>query len=122
MKKRSNIYGVCSKVSAVFMIVALVWLTVSAPFVSTAQQKFAKVYQMDNSSSVPAEDSETSGPFGNNTEEKAPSGPSLSEEYLHNCPGHPHFISEELKHFSTVHPDTYLAYHGELDVPPPDYF
>lgn len=121
MKKGQNIFSMFSQISAVCMILALLWLTISTPFVFRAQQKFAKVSQIESNSSVPAEDTESSNPLGNTTEEKAPSNSSLSEEYLHNCTGHFHLISEELKHFSAAHADTYLAYHGELDAPPPDY-
>jgi hypothetical protein len=60
------------------------WLTISAPFVYASQQQQAK---QDNSSTTQSpldcNDEESSNPFGNSTEEKAPSTTSLSEEYLH---------------------------------------
>lgn len=103
------------------MILALLWLTISAPFVFKAQEDLVRANQTENNSSVPSDDTGSSNPLGNNTEEKAPSGSSsLSEEYLHNCTGHLYFVSEELKHFSIASADTYLAYHGESDAPPPD--
>lgn len=64
---------------------------------------------------------EPTNPFGNTTEEKAPGGSSsLSEEYLHD---HHHtdrvalLISVD---HSLQNAGTYIAFHGELLVPPPN--
>lgn len=102
------------------MILALLWLTISAPFIFGAQQKLAKLDNTAYSSSIPGTEEESTNPFGNNTEEKAPSGTSFSEEYLHAHHAHHHFVTEILQHFGKGDADTYTAYHGELDAPPPD--
>lgn len=102
------------------MILALLWLTVSAPFVFSAQQQLSKSESNEHSSAVPITEEDSTNPFGNNTEEKAPSGTSFSEEYLHDCHAHHHFITEILQHFSKADADTYVAFHGELLVPPPN--
>ncbi len=84
MKKYRRIYNPYHLLSAVFMICALVWLTISAPFVYASMQEHAKQDKIENMGSpVSGNEEETANPFGNTTEEKAPSNSSLSEEYLH---------------------------------------
>ena len=81
MRKGNKTYGLFSKVSAVLMALALLWLTVSTPFVFASQQKTAEYHKLADVDAPINE--EESNPFGNSTEEKAPTGVSLSEEYLH---------------------------------------
>ncbi len=119
MRKRKTIFSVVNQVAAVCMIITLLWLTVSAPFVQAAQQQAALTAMTGGDGSLPA-DEDAANPYGNNTEEKAPSGTSFSEEFLHDHHPH-HFIGEEsLQHFGSGNDDLYTAYHGELLVPPPN--
>ncbi len=103
------------------MMIALSWLTVSVSFVSAFQEEMAKQQQLEHNQSQDASSDEDSNPFGNNTEEKtASSNTSFSEEYLHDHPV-AHFISAEIFTLHALHNDeTYLAFHGELLVPPPN--
>lgn len=101
------------------MILALLWLTISAPFVFLAQQELNLAGTIENSPLPGAEEDSTS-PFGNNTEEKAPSSTSLSEEYIHDHHAHEHFFIETLQHVGKGNDGTYIAFHGELLVPPPN--
>jgi hypothetical protein len=103
------------------MILALLWLTISAPFVLTAQQNMAN-YEQPVGSTVPlaANEEESPSPLGNTTEEKAPSSSSFSEEYLHHHHMDDHSISVSLKFHKCENAGTYIAYHGELHVPPPN--
>ena len=120
MKKGSPTYRFVNKLSAVAMIVALLWLTVSAPFVNAA----AQVDQDGNatSSHAPcANDEEAATPLGNATEEKAGSSTSLSEEYLHGHDKDEYFYSKASLRHNLEHADTYNAFHGELLVPPPNF-
>ena len=103
-------------------MIALLWLTISLPVVYSSQQDLAKQNRMaDVNTPFQTNEEEAANPFGNSTEEKTPnSGSSFSEEYLHNHHITDYFFivaSQFHSHFDT---DTYLAYHGELDVPPPD--
>jgi len=122
MEKNKKPYSFFQHVSAMFMIAALLWLTISAPFVYASQQQQAK---QDNSSTTQSpldcNDEESSNPFGNSTEEKAPSTTSLSEEYLHQY-HHPdeYFSSTASQYHNCASADTYVAYHGEVQVPPPN--
>lgn len=92
------------------MILMLLWLTVSAPFVNASRQEKAKQEKKMN----------TASPLAGAEEEKAPSSPTTANEYLHE--------NEELQHpavhitsaYKSHQPDLYLAFHGELVSPPPE--
>lgn len=118
MKKSRSPYSLRHHTSSIFMILALLWLTVSTPFVYEAQQKLQQI----NSKNVAAnsQDEETGNPLNSTTEEKAPSSINLSEEYLHHTDHneHPWFtITNYHRDYST---SLYIAYHGELFCPPPN--
>lgn len=121
MNRNKNIYSFCNKAAALGMILALLWLTISAPFVQAAQKELA-AFQKSCDSSVPpggGEDENTS-PFGNATEEKAPSSSTFSEEYLHDHHSDEHSFSIALQYNKHGDAGTYIAFHGELLVPPPN--
>jgi hypothetical protein len=121
MKLNRKIYTSFQLSSAVFMIMALLWLTVSLPFVYDNQQKQSERDKIENASSSAENNEESTNPFGNTTEEKNPnSSNSLSEEFLHDHYSHDHFFSIASQSYKRINVDTYIAYHGELDVPPPD--
>jgi len=118
MKGTKKIYSFSHLASAVFMIAALLWLTISAPFVFASQQQIAKQNKMVNSQSpVSANEEEGSN---NTAEHKAPSANSFSEEYLHDAHADEHFFSMDLQYHKCEDADTYIAFHGELLVPPPN--
>ena len=122
MKTNQKPYSTFQSASAVFMILALLWLTVSAPFVFSSQQQLAK-QSKSLSSAVPLDnpaEEEVANPFGNSTEEKTSNSISFSEEYLHDHHLEEHFFSMSSQYHKCENDGTYLAYHGELDVPPPD--
>ena len=103
------------------MIIALLWLTVSTPFVYAAQQESAKMGKVTNSTESPCEEEDSSNSIGNTTEEKKPSGGnSFSEEYLHTHHFDESFITTISRKHKCENAGIYVAYHGELDAPPPD--
>lgn len=121
MKANKKTYDFFQKASAVFMILALLWLTISAPFVFAGQQELAKYSKAANVTSPLAQtEEETSNPLGNASEEKAPGTTSFSEEYLHDYHVTDHFFSINLQYHKCENADTYIAFHGELLVPPPN--
>jgi hypothetical protein len=122
MRKNRKPYTIFQLCSAVFMMLALVWLTISAPVVFACQQELAKQGQTAKAPAPLADNEEETGnPFGNNTEEKAPNtSSSFSEEYLHDHHIHDHFFSISLQYHKCENAGTYIAYHGELLVPPPN--
>ena len=105
------------------MIVALVWLTISAPFVFENQKQFAKDSKTTSTQSPLAGNEEENGnPLGNNnTEEKAPKSlNTFSEEYLHDHYRSAHLFSLALQYHKHENAGIYIAYHGEPLVPPPN--
>ena len=121
MTKGRKTYTVFQLGSAVLMLIALLWLTVSAPFVYAAQQELTQVAKMMNTDDSPCDDEESSNSVNNNTEEKKPnSNNSLSEEYLHNHHYDENFFTTVSQKHVSRNADVYVAYHGELDSPPPD--
>jgi hypothetical protein len=121
MRKEQQSYGFFSRVSAFVMIAALAWLTISAPFVYASQQEIAK-----QNSSAPADlpitgTEEEANPLNGSTEEKAPKTlNSVSEEYLHDNHRSEYLLSLTSQFHKGENAATYIAYHGELLVPPPN--
>jgi len=121
MMENRNIYNLFQLASAVFMIAALLWLTISAPFVYAGQQEISKQEKVASNGSPLAGTEEEANPFGNTTEEKAPTnGNSPSEEYLHDHHKAEYFFSIALRYHKCEKAGTYIAFHGELLVPPPN--
>lgn len=122
MKTKGRTYNFLHLVSAVLMILALLWLTISAPFVYAGQQQIAKQNKTEKPAApLTCSDEDGTNPFGNNTEEKAPTnGSSFSEEYLHDHLKDEYFFSIISQYDKCENAGTYVAYHGELLVPPPN--
>jgi hypothetical protein len=121
MNNKRKIYSIFQRGSAIFMILALLWLTVSTPFVFASQQKLTsqEKIQKDQSPATGCEE-ESSNPFSNTTEEKNPSSTSFSEEYLHDHHITHHFFPIVTQYYNCGNSGVYVAYHGELLVPPPN--
>ena len=104
------------------MIATLLWLTISTPFVFAAQQEISKKNKGDITAQmpVPENEEETANPFGNTTEEKSPGSTSLSEEFLHDHNTAGNLFSATRHYPQSNNAGTYIAFHGELLVPPPN--
>ncbi len=105
------------------MMAALLWLTISLPFVYAGQQEIAKQQQSENSSfPLTGNEEESANPFGNgnSTEEKAPGNNSFSEEYLHDHHKEDGLFALAKQYRSCENARDYIAFHGELLVPPPN--
>lgn len=123
MAKRRKIYNNIQLGSAVVMILLLMWLTVSTPFVLASQQEIAKSAKSPSAQSplTGGSEEESANPFGNSTEEKVPKNiNSFSEEFLHDPHGSDYFFSIARQYHKTKNAGTYTAFHGELLVPPPN--
>lgn len=108
--------------SSFVMILALVWLTVSAPFVYEAQIEQAQWESATAPLPDNPVDNEEANPFSNSTEEKAPGANSFSEEYLHGSHDQASAGNDKLSHQSRHVYDVYVAFHGEMLCPPPNHF
>jgi len=122
MTKSRKTYNVLQLASAIVMILALLWLTVSTPFVYASQQELVKQNKNVNyQSPLSGTEEEGSNPFGNTTEEKNPnSSTSFSEEYLHDHHLDDYFFSIISHRYKFENAGTYIAFHGEVQVPPPN--
>ncbi|HVG40914.1 MAG TPA: hypothetical protein VM888_04815 [Chitinophagaceae bacterium] len=122
MKKKNKKYNPFDFASAIFMILALLWLTVSTPFVYASQQKLQEASKMMQTSlGEDCNEEEASNPLTNTTEEKNPnSSGSFSEEYLHHQHEFDYYFSVASQYHKSENDGTYIAFHGELLVPPPD--
>ncbi|HMU44745.1 MAG TPA: hypothetical protein PKC72_00190 [Chitinophagaceae bacterium] len=120
MGNRIHTYSFFSKVSSVLMIVALMWLTVCTPFVFASQQQAAQYEKLvGKNQNLPLDENDQS-PYGNTTEEKAPTGISIQEEFLHEHHASEYFLLLASKHPELENSGIYIAFHGELHVPPPN--
>jgi hypothetical protein len=112
MKKQKNKFSKGELLSCLFMIFALLWLTVSLPFVNYAEQ-----VAVEQTSDNPEDDNSTQQNLP--TEEKTESGSNSLSEYLHDH----HFEMHEgyliSKGFKLSPDDTYLAFHPEQVLQPP---
>ena len=116
MKKGKTIFTIFHRCSALFMILALLWLTVSTPYIMTLQEAASKEKVENNQLANGADEN----PLNTNTEEKVPASNTFSEEYLHDHNLDKHFIPAVSEYHKCENADIYIAYHGELLVPPPD--
>jgi hypothetical protein len=111
-------------ISGIFLMLVLVWLTVSTPFVTSFQIQIAaqeKETQKNTNAACTDEDAPGCNPFANTTEEKTESGSiTFSEEYLHDHYEIIHTLDDLLKHDNCGHSALYIAFHGELLSPPPE--
>jgi hypothetical protein len=112
--KRYSRFNCCS---AVALIIALLWLTVSAPFVFSIQQEIAK--QQTSGSPTSGCEEESGNPLGG-SEEKSSVSSSFSEEFLHHQERLGIFMTDLFNYHPPADDGTYIAYHGELLVPPPN--
>ena len=119
MKEKKKKHIIFQKVTSVFLILTLCWLTVSAPFVAASQQEIAK-QQKVMCEPAGCEDEANDSDAGGNIEEKVPGSTSLAEEYLHHPHAEHHFISIISLYHKLENSDSYIAFHGELLVPPPN--
>src|SRR4030095_13153657 len=101
-----------SVISSLFMIMALLWLTISTPFVFAAQQAQQKEIQKQTGSC------EDKNPFSTTTEEKNES--STLSEYLHDLNAANHHFIVLTRIYKCHTSDVYYAYHPELISPPPE--
>ena len=124
MNRRKRTYTFFQKITSVFLIITLLWLTVSTPFVFAAQQELAKqqkVLAIDSSAKSDCEDCNSEEDGGNNNiEEKVPGSTNLSEEFLHDHNETHHFFTIISLYHKLENADSYTAFHGELLVPPPN--
>jgi hypothetical protein len=122
MKKAIVTYSIFNKITALFFGMALLWLTVSISFISDPDYKKSLIEWNGDVEDADLSTEEDADSRNANSEEKAPkSTNSISEEIFHeNLLENTLFTTVTLSHVMVNH-TTYTAYHGEMDVPPPDF-
>ncbi|MBO9658851.1 MAG: hypothetical protein J7527_08490, partial [Chitinophagaceae bacterium] len=111
---------------SVTMLLMMLWLTVSTPFVFASQSKAEHHQELSTASSSQstddtADDEQACAPLGS-TEEKTSNGVnSFSEEYLHMDSELFHLAELSLNHTPQHAVSEYVAFHGELLCPPPNF-
>ena len=107
-------------VSSIFMMLTLAWLTVSLPFVYSSQKTTQSTTASANHSND-CNDEDSDNPFSNTTEEKSSNSTSFSEEFLHDTHASEYSIAVPSTEYKVEHASIYIAFHGELISPPPDF-
>ena len=95
------------------MIMALLWLTVSTPFVYSAQQIQKQIQKEQKQHS-------DNNPFSNTTEEKNESSVSTLSEYLHDQPSLENNFTFLIRLYKRYPSKIYYEHHPELLSPPPE--
>ncbi|HET9746033.1 MAG TPA: hypothetical protein VFP97_09985 [Chitinophagaceae bacterium] len=118
---KARTYNIYHQGSAIFMMMALLWLSVSAPFVLASQQEADGLKCCPTQSPFAGAGDENNSPAGNTTEEKTPKSiTNFSEEYLHDDHRSDRLSLINLQYFKNHDAGIYLAYHGEPLLPPPN--
>src|SRR5688572_22322877 len=117
MNKPKGIFNLANKVSSIFMLLALAWLTISLPFVFEDQLNLKELTSKADIIPSPEEDT---NPLTGTTEEKTEGGVNNLSEYLHDL----HLVAQHsslIIKFYKCHPsDLYFEFHPELISPPPE--
>lgn len=113
-------YNKMQRFSCFFMILALLWLTASAPFVVEIKSKINKQYGVAYSDLQEQAAGENSNPYSGLNEEQCNGSGSYSE-YLHEAISFTPFSAQQITHNSFIDGEIYIAYYGELLSPPPEY-
>lgn len=119
MRKANYISILLRKINAGFFVLALVWLTVSTPFVMASQFSQDQLTSIESPIDNGGEE-ETANPLNSSSEEKPHNCNSLVEEYIHHSAAIIAFHFTTQSHSIGFDADSYQAYHGELLVPPPN--
>lgn len=109
-------------VSSILLMMALLWLTISLPFVYAMQQTERDINK-SVSMQLPADtgDEDLPDPFANTSEEQASNNiNSMSEEYLHDTHLYEDHFAVPSLYNKCENVKTYIAFHGELLSPPPE--
>jgi hypothetical protein len=114
MKRNQPIFSTRHIGTSLFMMLALLWLTVSTPFVYNAQRALEKEIQKQSSQA------EDTNPFSNTTEEKNESSVNTLSEYLHDHPSLEKNFTLVTRLYKRYPSSIYCEHHPELLSPPPE--
>jgi hypothetical protein len=113
MKPGQHTYSTRHFGSSLFMIMALLWLTVSTPFVYSAQQNLKEIQKQSGQT-------DNNNPFSNTTEEKNESSVNTLSEYLHDHSSLEKGFTILVRFYKRYPSNIYCEHHPELISPPPE--
>ena len=117
MKAKQQYYTIYHRLSSLFMLLALTWLTVCLPYVNESRQITKSQVQLVGEE---CPENDTDNPLTNTNEEKSESGVSLLSEYLHDPFHLEHSLFGIASLFKCYPSGLYLAYHPDMIIPPPE--
>lgn len=115
MKQNQRTYHLRHILSSLCMIVTLVWLTVSTPFVYDSQLSLKKELQKESKQTQ-----DNTNPFSNTTEEKNESSVNTLSEYLHEPPCLEDNSILLVRLYKSYPSNIDYEHHPELLSPPPE--
>jgi hypothetical protein len=119
MRQNPSTFNPLQKAGSLLLILALVWLSVSTPYVYRFQQKTKTEKQaMTAENDTDCEDG--CGLLNNTNEEKAESGPNTLQEFLHEPLHIAHPSIEQVNEYGHFEQKASVAYHPEFISPPPE--
>ena len=101
------------------MMAALLWLTISTPFVYSAQKQLI-TQERQSSGTGSQQDEESANPLATTTEEKTPNNGNSLSEFLHEGETMKQPVRNLIRHYNPYSISLYVSFHGELLVPPPN--
>jgi hypothetical protein len=119
MKPTNNIYSKGMRLQSVFMMLLLLLLTVSPALLVATTHTHEDSCTISCSDAGNPYNSASSSPVEESKESKSQNNPSVSEEFLHEHPHADNSAGNDKKSHKHEHTRIYIAYHGELPVPPP---
>jgi hypothetical protein len=118
MKHRKQTYNQYNIIAAVLMVITLLWLTISTPFIYANDQQQDAYAQANNTNDEQPESDDI--PLGNTTEEKAGTSANTLSEYLHYIDELSDLAVSSQQHNCSHDVAVYVAFHGEMLCPPPN--
>jgi len=113
MKESQHISNARHICSSIFMVVTLLWLTVSTPFVYQAQRTLRETHKQ-------TKQNDNNNPFSNTTEEKNESSVNTLSEYLHDHLSIETDFVTLVRMYKSYPSIIYPEHHPELLSPPPE--
>jgi len=107
------------QVISLLMTLLLLWLTVCTPYVYRYQQLSKE--QVSSFQALEENADEDNAPLSNTNEEKAETGPTFAQEFLHEAHPIDHPFTLAIRTFGYFAQDDFVAFHPEFITPPPDF-
>lgn len=101
------------------MIAALLWLTISTPFVFNAQRQLI-TEERQSAGNGSQQDDESANPLASTTEEKTPNNNNSLSEFLNEGETIKQPVRNLIRQYNPISISLYVSFQGELLVPPPN--